>query len=92
MSLRKKSRRFVLAIVLCVATAAFANPARYSDSGPESQLADTLTAIGQGNFPKALQQVDALIKAYPNFRLAYLIRGELLLAQTKPLSYFGEGG
>lgn len=40
----------------------------------------------------ALQQVDALIRAYPNFRLAYLIRGDLLLAQTKPLSSFGEGG
>ncbi len=92
MPLRKKSQRFAFAFALCVATAVFANPTRYSDSGPESQLADTLTVIGQGNFPKALQQVDALINAYPNFRLAYLIRGDLLLAQTKPLSSFGEGG
>jgi murein L,D-transpeptidase YafK len=87
-----RSRCLCLAALLCATAAAIAGPARYSDSGPEPQLASTLAAIDQGNFSKALQQVDELIKAYPNFRLAYLIRGDLLLAQTKPLTSFGEGG
>ncbi len=83
--------RRIFAVALCVASSALASP-RYSDSGPEPLLANTLSAIDQGNFTKALQQVDALIRGYPNFRLAYLIRGDLLLAQTKPLLSFGEGG
>lgn len=84
--------RSAFAIALCAASITLAAPARYSDSGPEPLLANTLSAIDQGDFPKAMRQVDALISAYPNFRLAYLIRGDLLLAQTKPLSTFGEGG
>ena len=84
--------RRAFAIALCAAGAALAAPARYSDSGPEPLLANTLSAIDQGDFPKAMQRVDALIGAYPNFRLAYLIRGDLLLAQSKPLLAFGEGG
>ncbi len=81
-----------LAFLVCSGSAALAAPARVSDIGPEPQLAGTLAAISQGDFTKALQQVDALIAAFPNFRLAYLIRGDLLLAQTKPLTSFGEGG
>ncbi|CAG4885366.1 conserved exported protein of unknown function [Georgfuchsia toluolica] len=84
--------RRAFTIALCAASVALAAPARYSDAGPEPLLANTLAAIDQGDFPKAMRQVDALIGAYPNFRLAYLIRGDLLLAQTKPLSTFGEGG
>ena len=37
----------------------------------------------------ALEKVDALITAYPNFRLAHLIRGDLLLARARPLATFG---
>ena len=87
-------RRFFVTIVLgsIYGTCAIAAPVRYSDSGPEPLLASTLAAIDQADFSHALQQVDALISAYPNFRLAYLIRGDLLLAQTKPLTSFGEGG
>ena len=81
-----------LIAALATSASALAAPVRYSDSGPEPLLASTLAAIDRGNFTQALQQVDALITAYPNFRLAYLIRGDLLLAQTKPLLSFGEGG
>ncbi|GAB2181873.1 hypothetical protein DLREEDagrD3_20960 [Denitratisoma sp. agr-D3] len=64
----------------------------YSDSGPEPLLANIFNAIEQSRFDMALQQVDALLKTYPNYRLAHLIRGDLLLARTKPLTRFGEGG
>ncbi|MDP2752206.1 MAG: L,D-transpeptidase family protein [Rhodocyclaceae bacterium] len=76
---------------LLFASVAFAQP-RYSDSGPEPLLARVVEHIEQNQWDKALQQLDALIKAYPNFRLAHLIKGDLLLARARPLKSFGEGG
>ena len=37
----------------------------------------------------ALEQTETLLKQYPNFRLAHLIKGDLLLARSMPLSTFG---
>ncbi|MEZ7911479.1 MAG: L,D-transpeptidase family protein [Propionivibrio sp.] len=64
-------------------------PTTYSDSGPEPQLARILAAIEQNKLDSALQQTEALLKQYPNFRLAHLIKGDLLLARGKPLATFG---
>lgn len=64
----------------------------YTDSGPEPLLAHIFEAIDQGKYDQAQQQTDNLIKAYPNYRLAYLIRGDLLLARTGRLTQFGQGG
>jgi hypothetical protein len=30
-----------------------------------------------------MQQTEMLIKAYPNFRLAHLVKGDLLLARSR---------
>lgn len=65
---------------------------RYSDSGPEPLLARVFEQIEQNRWETALQQTEALIKAYPNFRLAHLVKGDLLLARSRPLNVFGEGG
>jgi murein L,D-transpeptidase YafK len=81
----------VLAGALLASSASIAQP-HYTDSGPEPLLAGVFTAIEQRRFDQALQQTDQLLKAYPNFRLAHLIRGDLLLARTRPISAFGEGG
>lgn len=80
-----------LGLSLAVQAPLLAQP-NYSDTGPEPLLANIFNAIERSRFDLALQQVDALIKSYPNYRLAYLIRGDLLLARTKPLTRFGEGG
>lgn len=48
-----------------------------------------LEDIGKGRFDAALKRIEALITAYPNFRLAYLIKGDLLLARARPLSELG---
>ena len=64
-------------------------PTTYSDSGPEPQLARILAEIEQNRLDSALQQTEALLKQYPNFRLAHLIKGDLLLARGKPLATFG---
>jgi murein L,D-transpeptidase YafK len=82
------------AVLICAASlpAMAANEVRYSDSGPEPQLARVFDDIEQSRWEAALDETDALLKAYPNFRLAYLIRGDLLLARTRTLRSFGEGG
>ena len=53
------------------------------------ELARILAAIEQNKLDSALQQTEALLKQYPNFRLAHLIKGDLLLARGKPLATFG---
>lgn len=60
--------------------------------GPEPLLAKVFDAIEQNRVDLALQQTEQLVTTYPNFRLAYLIKGDLLLARTQPLNTFGQGG
>ena len=55
----------------------------------EVMLNAALEDIGKGRFDPALQRIDALLKSYPNFRLGYLIKGDLLLARARPLSELG---
>ena len=66
--------------------------ASFTDSGPEPLLDKIFDAIEQNQTDQALQQTDLLLKAYPNFRLAHLIRGDLLLARSRPLKAFGDAG
>jgi murein L,D-transpeptidase YafK len=65
---------------------------RFSDSGPEPLLARVFADIEQNRWAQALAQTEAMISAYPNFRLAHLIKGDLLLARSQPLTAFGQGG
>ena len=55
----------------------------------ESLLVKSLLEITQGNTKQAFATVDQLISAAPNFKLAYLIRGDLLTAQGRPLESLG---
>jgi len=59
-------------------------------STPEALLAQAIDAIQHERFDSALERIDDLIRVKPNFRLAYLIRGDLLLARAKPLYRIGE--
>ena len=56
---------------------------------PEDRLSGVFAAVEANMRDEALKRVDALIADYPNFRLAYLVRGDLLLARTRPLEGFG---
>jgi murein L,D-transpeptidase YafK len=71
------------------AAAVDSNAARYSDSGPEPILARVFEQIEQNRLDIALKEVEALVKAYPNFHLANLIKGDLLLARSRPIQAFG---
>ncbi len=64
----------------------------FTDSGPEPLLAKVFDAIESNRLDVAMQQTDMLIKAYPKFRLAHLVKGDLLLARSRALLSFGQGG
>jgi len=52
---------------------------------PEAMLVKTLVEIRNNRLEAALAEVDKVIRSYPNFRLAHLIKGDLLLARSRPL-------
>jgi hypothetical protein len=56
---------------------------------PEDRLSAVFEAIEANKLDVALKRVDALIAEHPNFRLAHLVRGDLLLARGRPLQTFG---
>ncbi len=60
------------------------------DNATENMLVKSLFEISQGKTKQALETIDQLISTTPNFKLAYLIRGDLLMAQSKPLEGFGD--
>jgi murein L,D-transpeptidase YafK len=58
-------------------------------SEPDALLFKTLVAITHNRLNEALVETDKVLQAYPNFRLAHLIKGDLLLARTQPLTMIG---
>jgi murein L,D-transpeptidase YafK len=67
----------------------FACMAAAQAATPEDRLSSVFQAIEANKLELALKRVDALIADYPNFRLAHLVRGDLLLARSRPLETFG---
>src|SRR3954471_14657740 len=55
----------------------------------EDRLSDVFSAVEANKLDDAMKKVDSLIADYPNFRLAYLVRGDLLLARTRALETIG---
>lgn len=58
-------------------------------SGPEFQLARIFDEIEANRLGEALALTEALLVQHPNYRLAHLIKGDLLLARTRPIQGFG---
>jgi murein L,D-transpeptidase YafK len=55
----------------------------------ENLLVKSLLEVTQGKNEQALKTIDELISKTPNFKLAYLVRGDLLMAQAQNLQAFG---
>ena len=90
MDAKARTRRLAAALLCACSILPAASAERtYSDSGPEPLLAGVFAEIEQNRLDAALQRVEALIKAYPNFRLAHLVKGDLLLARGRPISTLG---
>ena len=58
-------------------------------AGPEALLSRTLHEVGNRRLDAAVSEIDKVIQGYPNFRLAHLIKGDLLLARARPLTTMG---
>jgi murein L,D-transpeptidase YafK len=63
---------------------------QHAGTGPEPQLSRTLHEIGNRRLDAAASEIDKAIRDYPNFRLAHLIKGDLLLARARPLTTMGD--
>lgn len=60
-----------------------------SKPDPEVLLIDVYKELGANHLRAALEKADRLVAAYPNFRLGHLIRGDLLLMHTRPVTTLG---
>lgn len=73
---------------------AFAEPrqpqsASAAKPDPEVLLLEVYKDLGANRLRQAQAKADALVAAYPTFRLGQLIRGDLLLLHTRPISTLG---
>jgi murein L,D-transpeptidase YafK len=58
----------------------------------EGLLAQGLLEITRGQTDNALATIDSLLNIVPNFKLAHLVRGDLLMARSQALTSFGNAG
>ncbi|RJG01741.1 hypothetical protein D3878_09230 [Noviherbaspirillum sedimenti] len=71
-----------------------ARPAQVASAGkakpdPEALLLEVYKDLGANRLRQAQAKADALVEAYPTFRLGQLIRGDLLQLHTRPISTLG---
>jgi murein L,D-transpeptidase YafK len=55
----------------------------------EELLASSLTAIASGQFDQAIESLDKILNIAPNFKLAHLVKGDLLMARAQRFQDFG---
>ena len=58
-------------------------------STPEAMLVRALLDIRDSKFSSAFDHIDSLLLSNPNFRLAQLVKGDLLLSRTRPINSIG---
>jgi len=56
---------------------------------PEQLLIEVYKDIAAERLREAESKADALVAAYPNFRLGHLVRGDLYLMRTRPVTTLG---
>lgn len=77
----------LMCLLLCSSLAA--GNALAAPDNSEAQLVKSLQAINDSNLDNALSGVDKLLRTNPNFRLAQLVKGDLLMARAGALNQFG---
>ena len=58
-------------------------------ANPEEQLTEIYNDLAKHDLSAAQRKADALVEAYPNFRLGHLIRGDILLMHTRAVVNLG---
>mgnify|MGYP001409903514 CR=1 FL=1 len=103
MSLRARryqagSRQFLAQalVAICAAGATYAWSLNFTPlpsarrlAAPEAMMVRALLDVRERNFSAALEKIDHLIASNPNFRLAQLVKGDLLLSRVKPIHTIG---
>jgi len=79
----------VVAVAPAIPGSSRSPSAIYSDSGLEAQLVRVYAEIEKNRLDKALNLTESLLYQYPTFRLGHLIKGDLLLARSRPISNLG---
>lgn len=98
--IKKEFRLFLTLVILFIIPPASGEEAFVSNKNfntaeliyekPEKMLVKSLVEISEGKVDVALKTIDTLIKQTPNFKLAYLIQGDLLLAHAKQINGMGD--
>jgi murein L,D-transpeptidase YafK len=60
------------------------------DGEAEARLIEIYKLIGQAQSRAALAKAETLVREHPNFQLAQLVYGDLLMAQQRPVRSFGD--
>jgi murein L,D-transpeptidase YafK len=55
----------------------------------EAMLVQSLLSVRENRLEDALRQIDTLLQSTPNFRLAQLVKGDLLMARARPINNIG---
>jgi murein L,D-transpeptidase YafK len=82
------SNRISISILLCSLLPSIAHSEPGSGSS-EAQLVKSLQAINDNHLDLALNAVDNLLRANPNFKLAQLVKGDLLMARAGAIDDIG---
>lgn len=64
-------------------------PSEAAADNAEARFGRVLQRLALGKLPAALAEMDRLAERYPNWRLAHLVHGDLLLARSAPIAGFG---
>ena len=67
-----------------------AQPAHTQDGQAEARLIEVYRLAGQAKGREALAKAERLVKDHPNFQLAQLVYGDLLMAQSRPVRTLGD--
>ena len=90
MQLRRRFSNILIAGILVLASVILLSPLHArAEPGTDEQLGKVFDEIESNHLDLALNRVEALLRVEPNFRLAYLIKGDLLLARGREIKPFG---
>jgi len=89
LAIGKQPSRVATAASIANAPAMNGKTANGSAAEVDALLFRTMREISSNRLDLALTEIDRVISSYPNFRLAHLIKGDLLLARWQPITALG---
>jgi murein L,D-transpeptidase YafK len=88
----RRARAVCFFASLAISTLASGAGERAAPASADALFQSAITDLRRGESASALHALDQLVERYPNFRLAHLVRGDLLLARVQPIEALGPVG